>query len=99
MIEKANKDFHENRKEFLGICWQDLQRVVVRVYCLFEGSCVTSTKGVLCEHYERLSTASADVQFDASWKEHVGQKVTEYSEMSQLRKVKVLDSGISFAEI
>ncbi len=61
------------------------------------GSCVTSTKGnleVLCEHYERLGTASVDDQFDGSWKEHVEQKVTEYREMSRLRKVKVWDRGI-----
>ena len=49
---------------------------------------------VLCEHYERLGTASVDDQFDGSWKEHVQQKVTEYREMSRLRKVKVLDRGI-----
>ena len=36
MIERANKDFHENRKEFLGICWQDLQKIVIRVYIFFE---------------------------------------------------------------
>ena len=61
------------------------------------GSCVTSTKGnleVLCEHSERLGTASLDDQFDGSWKEHVEQKVTEYREMSRLWMVKVLDRGI-----
>ena len=61
------------------------------------GSCASSTKGnleVLCEHYERLGTASVDDQFDGNWKEHVEQKVTEYREMSRLRKVKVLDRGI-----
>ena len=58
------------------------------------GSCATSTKEVLCEHYERLGTASVDDQFDGNWKEHVEQKVTEYREMSRLRKVKVLDRGI-----
>ena len=66
------------------------------------GSCVTSTKEnleVLCEHYERLSTASVDDQFDGSWKEHVEQKVTEYREMSRLRKVKVLDRGIILQKI
>ncbi len=61
------------------------------------GSCATSTKEnleVLCEHYERLGTASVDDQFDGNWKEHVEQKVTEYREMSRLQKVKVLDRGI-----
>ncbi len=61
------------------------------------GSCAISTKGnleVLCEHYERLGTASVDDQFGGSSKEHVEQKVTEYREMSRLRKVKVLDRGI-----
>ena len=66
------------------------------------GSCVTSTKGkleVLREHYERLGMASVDDQFDDSWKEHVEKKVTEYSEICSLQKDKVLDRGISYAEI
>ena len=66
------------------------------------GSCVTSTKGkleVLCEHYERLGTASVDDQFDYSWKEHIEKKVREYSEISSSQKDKVLDREISYAEI
>ena len=54
---------------------------------------------MLCEHYERLGTASVDDQFDGSWKEHVEQKVTEYREMSRLRKVKVLDRVIILQKI
>ena len=59
----------------------------------------------LQEHYERLGTASVTVddqfddQFDDSWKEYVENKVTEYNTMSRSQKDKVLDRGISFAEI
>ena len=34
-----------------------------------------------------------------SWKEHIENKVTEYSEISSLQKDKVLDRGINYAEI
>ena len=54
---------------------------------------------VLHEHYGKLGTASVDDQFDDSWREHVENKVTEYSEMSSARKDKVLDRDISYAEI
>ena len=54
---------------------------------------------VLQEHYERLGTASVDDQFDDNWKEYVENKVTEYSTMSRSQKDKVLDRGISYAEI
>ena len=40
------------------------------------------------------------MQFDDSWKEHnIEKKVTEYSEMFSSQKDKVLDRGISYAEI
>ena len=64
-----------------------------------EKSLDTITKLLYCEHYERLGTASVDDQFDDSWKEHIEKKVTEYSEISSLQKDKVLDRGISYAEI
>ena len=54
---------------------------------------------VLREHSVRLGTASVDDQFDDSWKEHIEKKVTMYSEMSNLQKDRVLDRGISNAEI
>ena len=38
-------------------------------------------------------------QFDYSWKELIEKKVTEYSEIFILQKDKVLDRGISYAEI
>ena len=53
----------------------------------------------LHEYYGKLGTASVDDQFDDSWREHVENKVTEYSEMSSARKDKVLDRDISYAEI
>ena len=40
-----------------------------------------------------------DDQFDYSWKELIEKKVTEYSEIFILQKDKVLDRGISYAEI
>ena len=40
-----------------------------------------------------------DDQFDYSWKELIEKRVTEYSEIFILQKDKVLDRGISYAEI
>ncbi len=103
MIKKANKDFHENRKEFWAFVGRTSKgsRKGIASLRSTSGSCVTSTKGkleVLREHYERLGTALLDDQFDDSWKEHIDKKVTD-SEMSSLQKDKVSDRGISYAEI
>ena len=89
MIEKANIDFYENRKEFWAFVGRTSigSRKGIASLRSTSGSCVTSTKEkleVLCEHYERLGTASVDDQFDNSWKEHIEKKVTEYSEISSL---------------
>ena len=103
MIEKANKDFYENRKEFwasVGRTSRGSRKGIASLRST-SGSCVTSIKGkleVLRERYERLGTASVDDQFDDSWKAHIEKKVTEYSEISCLQD-NVLDRGISYAEI
>ena len=104
VIEKANKDFYENRKEFWAFVGRTSKASRKGIASLrsASGSCVTSTKGkleVLREHYERLGTASVDDQFDDSWKEHVEKEVKVYSKMSSLQKDKVLDRRISYAEI
>ena len=104
VIEKANKDFYENRKEFWAFVGRTSKgsRKGIASLRSTSGSCVTSTKRkleVLREHYERLGTASVDDQFDDSWKEHIEKKVTEYSEISSMQKDNVLDRGISYAEI
>ena len=103
MIDKANKDFYENRKEFWAFVGRTLKGNRKGIVSLksTSGSCVTSTKGklVLQEHYERLGTASVDDQFDDSWKEYVENKVTEYNTMSRSQKYKVLDMWISYAEV
>ena len=88
VIEKANKDFHENRKEFWAFVGRTskVSRKGIASLRSTSGSCETSTKGkleVLCEHYERLGTALLDDQFDDIWKEHIEKKVTD-SEMSSL---------------
>ena len=71
------------------------QRVVARVYFFeeyfrFMSSQYEGKLEVLCEDFERLGTASLDVQFNGSWKEHAKKKVKVYSEM-WLQKDKVLD--------
>ena len=104
VIEKANKDFDVNKKEFWAFVGRTSKgsRKSIASLRSSSGSCVTSTKGkleVLHEHYGKLGTASVDDQFDDSWREHVENKVTEYSEMSSARKDKVLDRDISYAEI
>ena len=96
VIEKANKDFDVNKKEFWAFVGRTSKgsRKSIASLRSSSGSCVTSTKGkleVLHEHYGKLGTASVDDQFDDSWREHVESKVTEYSEMSSARKDKVLD--------
>ncbi len=69
VIEKANKDFYANRKEFwafVGSTSKGSRKGIASLGSTL-GSCVTSTKGkleVLREHYERLGTASVDDQFD-----------------------------------
>ena len=81
--EVLDKIFMKTGKSF-GHLLVGLRRVIVRV--LFS---VTSTKGklkVLQDNYERLGTASVDDQF-------------EYNTMSRSQKDKVLDRGISYAEI
>ena len=75
VIEKANKDFQENRKEFWALVGRTPKgsRKGIASLRSTSGSCVTSIKGkleVLREHYERLDTALLDDQFDDSWKEH-----------------------------
>ena len=91
MIEKANKDFYENRKEFWAFVCRTSKGSHKGIASLrsTSGSCVASTKGkleVLHEHYEKLGTASLDDQFDNSWKEHIEKKGTEYSEICLVRK-------------
>ena len=71
MIEKANKYFYENRKEFWALVGRTPKgsRKGIASLRSTSGSCVTSIKGkleVLREHYERLGTASVDDQFDDS---------------------------------
>ena len=77
-IEKANKFFYENRKEFwafVGKASKGSRKGIASLRST-SGSCVTSTKGKLevREHYERLDTALLDDQFDDSWKEHIEKK-------------------------
>ena len=60
MIEKANKIFYEDRKEFWAFVGRTSKGSHKGIASLrsTSGSCVTSTKGkleVLCEHYERLN--------------------------------------------
>ena len=84
VIDEANEDFYENRKEFwafVGRTSKGNRKGIVSLKST-SGSCVTSTKGkleVLQEHYERLGTASVDDQFDDSWKQYVENKVPEYN--------------------
>ena len=71
VIEKANKDFHENRKEFWAFVGKTSKgsRKGIASLRSTSGSCVTSTKGeleVLRENYEKLDTALLDDQFDDS---------------------------------
>ena len=71
VIEKANKDFYENRKEFWAFVGRTSKgsRKGTASLKSTSGSCVTSTKGkleVLREHYERLGTEYVDDQFDDS---------------------------------
>ena len=66
VIEKANKDFHENRKEFWAFVGRTskVSRKGIASFRSTSGSCETSTKGkleVLCEHYERLGTALLEI--------------------------------------
>ena len=55
MIEKANKDFHENRKEFWAFVGKTSKgsRKGIASLRSTSGSCVTSTKGKL-EVYVRI---------------------------------------------
>ena len=62
-MEKANADFEANKKEF----WSEGQRVALRND---SGISVTSTKGVLQSHYQRLGSCSVDA-FDNNWKQEV----------------------------
>ena len=96
-----DKDFDVNKKEFWAFVGRTSKgsRKSIASLRSSSGSCVTSTKGKLDEHYGKLGTASVDDQFDDSWREHVENKVTEYSEMSSAWKDKVLDRDISYAEI
>ncbi len=79
VIEKANEDFHDNKKEFwvfVGRTSKGIHKVSLK---RTSGSSVISTKGkteVLQEHYERLGRASVD---DDSWKEHAENEVEEMS--------------------
>ena len=66
VIDKANKDFYENRKKFwafVGRTSKGNRKGNVSLKST-SGSCVASTMGkleVLQEHYERLGTASVTI--------------------------------------
>ena len=73
MIERANADFEGSRKEFWAFVSRRSKGKKRKISSLKnEGRVsVTSTRGKLQSHYERLGKVSEGSDFDDDWKEEV----------------------------
>ncbi len=83
VIEKANKDFHENRKEFWAFFGKTSKgsRKGIASLRSTSGSCVTSIRESW-KYYVSIMKGWIQhywmIIFDDSWKEHIDKKMTEY---------------------
>ena len=73
VVEKANSDFEGNRKEFWAFVGRRTKgrKGGISVLRSDAGVSVSSTKGKLKSHYERLGSSSVEAAFDDDWREEV----------------------------
>ena len=79
--EVANSDFEGNRKEFWAFVGRR-RKGGISVLRNDAGVSVSSTKGKLQSHYERLGSSSVEAAFDDVWGEEVENIVRDCIELS-----------------